>query len=246
MTVHLTRARLDAVVVEQPVARMLLGDGLGLTEANGRVTLTLGDLQQPSAETGYAVKFPELRLTTALDEIYGGTAQTSYAVADFLVASSSHTLTKRSLGSTGTFLRASSSGDLIYSNLSLPSSGSSGHVLFISSSNAVTAAHVEDALRARHDAGSSTTGTWAPDANNGMMQVRATTMNLTVTLPTNLNSGQVLNFEIDSNGNNVTFASTDFRGPTLVFTAYEYVWGSIGHFGGSKYAVVASASTDSA
>ena len=243
MTVHLTRVRLDGVVVEQPVAVLRLGDGLGLAESNGIVTLTLGSLQQASAEA-VTNKFETLQLTNPLDEIYGGTGNASYAAGDLLVASSSHTLIARAVGATGTFLRASSSGEPTYSSLSLPSSGSSGTILFISSTNAVTAVHVEDALRATFST-SSTGGTWAPNADNGVSQrFTSTAVNLTVTLPSNLASGQVLNLEIYVAGFNVTFASTDFRtGSSLTWTAYDTVWASIQNLGQSRYACHVSGTT---
>lgn len=65
--------------------------GLGTTDINVTSGIT-------------AVNLPEITLTTALDEIYGGTGQTVYAVGDIVYASSTTALSKLSVGSNGDVL----------------------------------------------------------------------------------------------------------------------------------------------
>ena len=72
------------------------GNTISSTNANGNITLT------PNGSG--VIEGTQLTLTTALDETYGGTAQTTYAEGDILYASAANTLSKLTAGSNGDVL----------------------------------------------------------------------------------------------------------------------------------------------
>jgi len=72
------------------------GNSITSTDVDGDINIT------PNG-TGDVV-IPTLVLTTALDETYGGTGQTTYTAGDILYASASNTLSKLAVGSNGEVL----------------------------------------------------------------------------------------------------------------------------------------------
>ena len=103
-------------------------DGTDINFAGTNTT----DINMTSGIT--AVNLPEITLTTALDETYGGTGQTTYTTGDILYASGSNVLSKLPIGSAGTFLRSNSS-TVEWSGVSFANSATTGDLIYASSAN---------------------------------------------------------------------------------------------------------------
>jgi len=88
--------------------RMLSSNTNAVTGAGtfqyGQITLVNSNAINPTGTSNDDVFINTLKLNTALDEVYGGTGQTTYSTGDILYASGSNTLAKLAAGTNGNVL----------------------------------------------------------------------------------------------------------------------------------------------
>lgn len=96
--------------------------------------------------------------------------------------------------------------------------------------------HISAAITTAGTFGAGNQGaTWTPNFANGPSQTETATADQIIGKPSNMGSGHTMRIQITTGGFNITFAGSDFAGPTLSVAGATTVKAEIWNSGGAKY-----------